>query len=839
MRFCHHGIVQPHVRLALFLAGCALAAFAPAAETYRPASPAVSEYLRSAAPPMLLLNPQRDRMLIYRTELYPDVATLAIPEVKLAGMRFRGVSHGPSRVNRCASLELKALFSERPMIVRVPRGARISVPKWSPNGKVFAFMRVMNREVSLFVGDGETGRIRRIDGVRLNGGLGNPVQWLPDGETLLCQLVPGGFENFSESVRPPRGPVVQETTVSVPTAAGDADFLTNENDETLLESYGASQLALVHPASGKVTPLGLPAIFSRTQASPDGHYILVSFVARPYPHDVGLSDFPRRVEVWSRTGETVFHLADIPKHEGVPAGGVLNAPRYYNWRPSASAELVWIDKPLDGGHPGILISHRDRVLALRAPFVQQPEEMLRTEGRIESIIWGEQTGVALVREFDAERGVFRTALFNPDRRPAEMETMWMSRSADDYSGQGKPMMRSLPNGQQAMRIYQNSIYLAGGRPSVSGERPFLDLFNLTTREVENVFESGEDEYERVIALLEPDAATLVTLRETAGEPPNYHVLSFPSRRRAPLTDIPAAVPELAKIHRQMISYERPDGVKLSFVLHLPPNYDMRAPDRQRLPTILWVHPRTQTEADLSGQVRDSLRRYPVFKGASHRFLALSGYAVLDSVTLPVLGEPSIANDTFVEQIIAGAKAAIVKAVELGFADPSRIGVGGHSYGAFLAANLMAHTDLFRAGVTRSGAYNRTLTPFGFQHEKRSLWQAPELYTRLSPLMFANRIETPLLLIHGVADDNPATDPVQSRWMYQAIEGNGGTARLVLLPFEGHRYEAIESVEHVTWEMSAWYDRYLKPTRATVPEPEPDTFQYPPGPQIPMSDIFVP
>ena len=826
--------------LAVVLVSSVLVVFAAAGravETYQPASPAVSEYLRGAAAPMLIFNPQRDRMLIFRTEGFPHVATLATPEVKLAGLKFRAGNHGPNRVTRCVSLELRDLLAERPITLRVSRGSRISVPKWSPNGDRFAFMRVLNREVALFVGEGEGGRLRRVENVRLNGALGNPVQWLPDGETLLCQLVSTAGQNLPGSIRPPRGPVVEETVVSDTETSTDGDFLASKKDEALLEAYASSQLALVNVVTGEVSPIGRPAMFSRAQASPDGQYILVSRVIRPYPHDARVSDFPRRVEVWNRAGDVVYHLADIPKHEGVPAGGVLNAPRYYNWRPTSSAELVWIGKPLDGGHPGILISHRDRLMALRAPFVEQPVEILRTPGRIESVMWGELTGIALVREYDSERRLFVTSLFNPEHRPAALETMWLSRGADDYQGPGKPMMRTLPNGQTVMRIYQNSIYLAGGRLSENGERPFLDLFNLTTREVENVFECGAEEYEKVVALLEPDAATLVTLRETATEPPNYHVLSFPGRKRAPLTDYPSPAPELGGIHRQFISFTRPDGVKLSFVLYLPPDYDMRAADRDRLPTILWVHPRTRAEAELSGQVRDALRRYPVFKGASHRFLALSGYAVLDSVTLPVEGDPESANDTFVEQIVAGAKATIDKAVELGFADPQRIGVGGHSYGAFLAANLLAHTDLFRAGVARSGAYNRTLTPFGFQHEKRSLWQAPDLYTRLSPLMFANRIQEPLLLIHGAADDNPATDPVQSRWMFQAISGNGGTARLVLLPFESHRYEAVESIEHVTWEMTRWFDRYLK---QPVTEVEP-FIELPltPAPQIPMSEIFVP
>lgn len=810
---------------------CLTAITSLASPRYESAPELIGGYLQNAKTPIVVFNPQRDRMLIHTVERYPNIAGLATPALLMAGLRINPLNNGPRQVNRCRALQLKRLDSERTIDIRIPSTFPISVPEWSPDGDQFAFMRIRPRDVILYLGDGESGGLQHVKDVTLNGALGKPVQWLPDGRNLLCRILAERPDRRPSPFRAPIGPVVEDTVQPELQVARQGSFLQSERDEKLLEYFATSQLAIVNSETHGVTRIGRPEIFSRVQASPDGQYILVSYLRAPYPRDLPVSGFPKRVEIWNREGELVYHLADIPARRNVPVGGVLAAKRMYNWRPTSPAELIWADEPLDGGHPAILVPHRDRIMKLEAPFTGQPEEIVRVEDRLESLWWGEDPHVVMFREYDAERGLFRTYLFNPDDPEPLPEILWARRRGDRYTDPGTPIMRRLPNGQSVMRVYYNSIYLAGDGASPEGERPFLDLFNLTTREVEPIFESDNESYERVIDLLEPDAASIITRKETAGSPPNHYIRRFPDGELEQLTNFDDDFPEMREVHRQMISFQREDGVKMSFVLHLPPDYDVSDDNRERLPTILWVHPRTYAAGEFAGQVRESLRRFPIYKGAVHRFLALQGYAVLDSTTIPVIGDPESANDTFLEQVVSGARAAIDKAVDLGFADPERIGVGGHSYGAFVAVNLMAHTDLFKTGVARSGAYNRTLTPFGFQHERRSLWEAPELYTKLSPLMFANQIQEPVLLIHGSADDNPATAPIQSKWMYQAIQGNGGTARLVNLPHEGHRYEAVQSVGHVAWEMINWFDRHLKP----VPElPSLIT-----TPTFDMPEIFIP
>jgi len=278
-----------------------------------------------------------------------------------------------------------------------------------------------------------------------------------------------------------------------------------------------------------------------------------------------------------------------------------------------------------------------------------------------------------------------------------------------------------------------------------------------------------------------------------------------SQNAQKITNFSDPASQLRGIKKQLVKYKRADGVDLSFTLYTPPNYK----EGTRLPTLVWAYPLEFTDASVAGQVSGSTNRFTSIGGISHLFFLLNGYAVLDNATMPVVGDPETVNDTFIKQINDSAKAAIDKAVKMGVTDPERVGVGGHSYGAFMTANLLAHSDLFRAGIARSGAYNRTLTPFGFQGERRNFWEATELYTKISPFFYANKINEPILLIHGEADNNTGTFPIQSERLFAALQGTGGTARLVMLPHESHGYAGRESVEHTLYEMISWFDKYVK------------------------------
>lgn len=795
--------------LGLLLVGGVLAS-APlaAADGYQKAPAPIGELLSTPAAPTVHFNPQRDAMIIYRAERHPPVADLAEPVLRLAGLRINPLNNGPHRTARCVELTLHLIPDGKERPIAIPPGARITPPAWSPDGKQFAFLRFGSKEVELWVCEAKRGSPRRLRG-GINAALGEPFQWMPDSQALLCQTIPANRPKPPIEARVPGGPLVQETTGKVAPARTFQDLLDSPYHEELFDYHATSQLALVNAKNGDPKPIGAPAIYSTIDPSPNGQLLLASRIQRPYSYQLPSAMFPRAVEVIGLDGKVVFTLANLPLAEEIPIGGVRPGPRGYQWRPTHPATLAWVEA-LDGGDSRKKVAHRDRILMLDAPFTDTPVELEKTEHRFQALTWTERPDVALVREHQASRRWNRTWLINPNAPAEPSRLLWDVSAQDRYGDPGSPLLRPLTNGFRVARVHEGSLYLTGAGATPDGERPFLDTFNLVSLRTERLYQTDEGGHESVVALLKPDASQFITRRESPTRPANYFIRTLADGARKPLTDFPDLMPQLRGIRKQLVTYQRVDGVPLSFTLYLPADYQ---PGR-RLPTILWAYPREFSDSDTAGQVTTTANRYTTLTGASHLFLVTQGYAVLDNATMPVIGDPKKANDTFLEQVITSAKAAVDKAVEMGIADPHRIGVGGHSYGAFMVANLMAHTDIFRAGVARSGAYNRTLTPFGFQNERRTLWEAPEIYSRMSPFMFAHRINEPLLLIHGEADNNPGTFPMQSERLYQAVKGNGGTARLVLLPHESHGYEARESVEHVLWETLHWFDKHVK--RAAEP-----------------------
>ena len=524
---------------------------------------------------------------------------------------------------------------------------------------------------------------------------------------------------------------------------------------------------------------------------------------KPFSYLFPDNAFPREIEVWDTKGKLVYKVASHPLADQVPIEGVITGPRSIRWRPNQTATLVWV-KALDDGNPKKKVPHRDSVMAIKAPFTGQPVELVKTEHRFSSGGFSEKGGLMLFSDYERDKRWVRTFLFDIDKPEATPKLLWSRNVQDRYNDPGIPVTRVV-GGQRAILQSGDWIYLIGNGASPEGDRPFLDRYNLQTLKAERIFRSDSKSYEGVVALLNDDASKFITRREAPAEAPNYYVLSTNGDGPRALTQFADPTPQLRGITKQLVTYKRTDGVQCSFTLYLPPGYKQGT----RLPTVAWAYPLEFTDAGTAGQITGSTQKATSIVGPSHLFFLMEGYAILDNATMPVVGTPELVNNTYVEQIVMSAKAAIDKATEMGVTDPDRVGVGGHSYGAFMTANLLAHSDLFRAGIARSGAYNRTLTPFGFQSERRTIWEAPELYLKVSPFMVAQKINEPMLMIHGEADDNTGTFPIQSERMYQAMKGNGATVRLVMLPHEAHGYAGRESIEHVLYEMIGWFDKYVK------------------------------
>lgn len=791
------------MRVLLWLA-CAWAAWAQLA--YQKPPKEILDVLHAPALPQVAVSSTRDNMLLMDWMRYPPISELAQPMLRLAGNRINPNTNGPHNPRYFIGLTLKRLPGGEEVNIGLPANARIGMPEFSPDGRHIVFTQVSAGGFELWMADTAAGKARRLPGVRVNAAAADEIRWMPDGRNLLTKLIPAGRGAPPEPPTAPNGPTVQESYGKGAPVWTFQDLLRNPHDELLYEYYFTAQLALVDSVNGKIAPIGNPAIFQTSLPAPDGKHFLVARIRRPYSYLYPDRNFPKDIEIWDASGRVVHKLAALPLADAVPTDGVPTGPRQCQWRPTEPATLVWIEA-LDEGDPRKKVPHRDRVMMLKAPFSGAPVELIRTEHRATGLQWGDKDGLLLVSDFQRERRWFRTFLVNADR-PSQPPRLLFSRDMRDrYGDPGTPLLRTLPNGYRVLHQHGDWLFLTGQGASPEGDRPFLDRLDLKSAKTERLFRSEPNCYEAVVALLDDAGTRALTRRESPAEPPNYYLRTLTGQSSTPttLTRFPDPAPRLRQIRKQLVTYKRPDGVQLSFTLYLPPGYQQGT----RLPTIVWAYPLEYNDPATASQVVGSPQRFTTILGASHLFLLLAGYAILDNATMPVVGDFRTVNDTYVEQIVASAKAAIEKAVEMGVTDPDRVGVGGHSYGAFMTANLLAHSDLFRAGVARSGAYNRTLTPFGFQSERRTFWEAPDLYMKVSPFVHAHKINEPILLIHGEADNNSGTFPIQSERMYQAIRGNGGNVRLVMLPHESHGYAARESIEHVLYEMLNWFDKYVK------------------------------
>lgn len=782
---------------------------------YRMPDPLLAALVDAPPTPELRISPRQDWLLLLDSPGLPSIEEVAAPELRLAGLRINPRSNGPSRQRTLSALRFQRLApageaEERP-VSGLPAEARLSFAQWSPDGERVACIVEGEDGLSLWCAELGDGRARRVGPreLALNAVYGQPYRWLPDGSGFVVTAVPTGRGAAPVPPATPTGPIVQENLGRKTPARTYQDLLQNRHDEALFAHYATAQLWRLD-LKGKAKRLGEPAILRSAEPSPDGHYLLVEIVGRPFSYTLPEGDFPHRVEVWDLEGRRVTLLADLPLADAVPItfGSVPVGRRSFSWRDDAPATLCWVEA-LDGGDAGVEAAERDRVFTLAAPFTGEPQPLITLAYRYAGALWGNDS-LAIVSE-----GWWKTRqLRNWHMAPGDPQTtpvLMMERSYQDrYADPGRPLLAPGPFGREVILTTGDggSIFLVGEGASPEGNRPFLDRLTLASGETTRLFHSEAPYYERPVALLDVASPRLLTLRESQSEPPNYHLRDLAAGSLAAVTAFPDPTPQLAGIGKELIQYPRADGVPLTGKLCTPAGY--RPGVDPPLPLIVWAYPQEFKRAADAGQVTDSPYRFSRVGWWSPLLFLTRGYAVLDDAAMPIVGEGDAEpNDSFIAQLVAGAQAAVDECARRGVADPGRVAVGGHSYGAFMVANLLAHSDLFRLGLARTGAYNRTLTPFGFQGEERSFWEAPETYFAMSPFMHADKVDEPILLVHGEADNNPGTFPMQSERFYEAIKGLGGTARLVLLPAESHSYRARESVMHLIWETDTWLERYVK------------------------------
>ncbi|HEX8694738.1 MAG TPA: prolyl oligopeptidase family serine peptidase [Longimicrobium sp.] len=798
---------------AALLAGTAGAQNRPAQPDGYLVPPAPIPQILAAEPtPGVSVAPGRRTLALLGRENLPGISDLSEPWLGLAGFRINPRSNGPatSRLGFLNGITFQDVEGGAKRQVRLPQGARAAYTVWSPDGSKLAFGNFTAQGIELWVADARTGQATRLLPAVLNAAAGTPFRWLPDGSGLLARRVIAGRGAEPQASRVPAGPLVQENMGRASPNRTYQDLLQSPHDERLFDYYFTAQVVRVPLSGGAPQPVGQPGVITDFSVSPSGQYVLVTRLKRPYSYLVPSSRFPYEVLVLDARGNTVKRVADIPLTDNLsPAfDAVPTGPRSVTWRSDAPATLAWVEAQ-DGGDPARQAAVRDRMFVLEAPFTGQPRALADLDQRYAGVVWGRDDFALVLTQWFNTRREKRWAV--APGRPGVQPRLLLERGAQDrYADPGFPVTTTTPSGHSVILFSPDggSLYLSGEGASPKGDYPFLDRMNVASGQSERLWRAEDPYYETVVTLLTPDASRVLTRRESLTDPPNYYVRTLPGGQARAITSFPDPAPQLAGIQRQLVTYRRADGVQLSATLYLPPGYD---PQRDgRLPVLMWAYPTEFRDAASAGQVQDSPNRFSRPGGISHLFLLTQGYAIFDNPTMPIVGEgEKEPNDTYIEQLVASAQAAVDKVVEMGVGDRDRIGIGGHSYGAFMTANLLAHSDLFRAGIARSGAYNRTLTPFGFQAEQRTYWQATDTYTRMSPFTYANRINEPILMIHGEMDDNSGTFPIQSERMYAALKGHGATVRYVVLPYEAHGYRARESTLHTLAEMVRWMDRYVK------------------------------
>lgn len=759
--------------------------------------------------PAVSVDSKGQWMLLIERNMYPLVDELGQPEVRVAGLRINPANFSQSRQNYINNFTLKNIASGKEYkITGLPANLLGNSVSWSRNDKKIAFTHSTGSQVDLYVIDVATQKATKVNKTPLNVVLGAAFSWLDDNTLLYKTIIKPASAMPKRPITPP-GPTVQESFGKAAPRPTYQDMIKSPYDESLFDFFTTAQL--VKNVNGVETKINQPAIYSSISASPDRKYWLVRTIRKPFSYVVPANGFNSTIAVHDATGKFIKEIAKLPSSETAPSGSdnVADVPRGIEWRDDEAATVVWC-KPLDGGLIKNTAEYRDAVYALPAPFTGTPKELFKTKMRYAGVTWGNST-FAIVQEMLRSKVMGRMSRWNPST--GEME-MLMERSMTDlYGNPGSPVTEKNSFGREVVVPKDGKLLMnntTGASPK--GDLPYLAYFDLATKQNEIIWRCKEDEYEVVTDIIDRNSLTVITRRETQTEVPNYHLKTLKgvvAEGGKQLTDFKNPYPQLDGISKQKISYKRADGVDLTGNLYLPKGYDVKKDGA--LPVLMWAYPREFTNARDAAQVRGSRNLFTRISWGSPIFWVTQGYAVLDAAEMPIVSTSpdKKPNDDFIEQLKLNARAAIDKLAAMGVGDSTRVGVGGHSYGAFMTAHLLSHTNWFKAGIARSGAYNRTLTPFSFQNEDRTYWQAPQLYFDMSPFSYAHKLKTPILLVHGDTDDNTGTYPIQSERMFQALKGNGGNVRYVSLPYEAHGYRGKENILHLLWEEHMWLEKYVK------------------------------
>ena len=800
----------------LFIFNAALQLNAQDNNTYKKPPKEIEDLVMAKPTPAVDIDSKANWMILMERSSFPGIEELAEPELRIAGLRIDPVNFGPSRGSHFISLQLKNINTKTMVDIKgLPNNMKAGNVQWSPDETQFAFTNATATGIDLYRVSLAEKKAYKVNKTPLNmvlaGTRGEPYSWL--GNTmLLYRAVVNDISKLPPKHSAPTGPNIQESNGKSGASRTYEDLIKTPYDEQLFEFYATSQI-IKNDFTNEIK-VGTPAIYTRINTSPDRNYIMVSKLNKPFSYLVPSNGFPATVEVLTIDGLSKKVLANNPSSEGNPIGfdDASPYPRDFGWRSDEPSTIYYV-QALEKGLGRTKAPFKDVVYTITPDDKSTSKELFKTRMRFRNIIWGNNQLAWVTETMNATRKV-RIDIFNPST--GSLDSLFERSSNDAYNDIGTPVTIKNTFDENVLYTIANNtrVLLTAEGASPEGAMPFIQLYDIKEKKGKILWRCQAPLYEEVAKVIDPEKMVFITLRQSQTEVPDYYIhdLRKKSLTGIPISDFKNPYAMLEGVKKEKISYKREDGINLTADLYLPKNYNKEKDGK--LPVLIWAYPREYKSASDAAQVRGSKYTFTRINYGSPIFWVTQGYAVMDNTEMPIVGEGGQEpNDNFIPQLYLNAHAAIQAVANLGVGDSNRVAVGGHSYGAFMTANLLAHTHLFKAGIARSGAYNRTLTPFGFQAEERTYWEAPDVYFKMSPFSYADSIKTPLLMIHGEADDNPGTFPIQSERLFNAVKGHGGTVRLVYLPYEAHGYAAKENILHMLWEQNSWLDKYVKNANA--------------------------
>ena len=780
---------------------------------YQKPSPEILQLADFERAPTVNMDSKKEYMLFSYRNTYKTLEDLNQEEMKLAGLRINPITNISSTTTYVNNLKIRKVneTDKEPIQVSgLPNNPNITNISWSPNEKMIAFTNTTTKGVELWIIDVATAKARKLTDDNLNANLGNPFTWYRDNSALLIKVLPADRPKLIDPKQSlPTGPTVSMSDGKVSQNRTYQDLLKNKTDEQNFETLVNSELYKVD-LNGNKSLFMKKAIYAGTGFSPDGKYLMVTIIERPYSYLVTLGRFPQKSMIYDLSGKLIKIVNEVPLSEIMPKGfmAVRTGKRNMSWRADKPASLYYVEA-LDGGDPAVKVDYRDEVFTWDAPFDKPATSLVKTPQRFNDITWGNNE-IAIMNDYWYDTRNVKTYLINPSKFNEQPKIIWDRNYQDIYSDPGNFETRKNEYGWNTLAIEKDKMYLIGEGNSKEGQFPFIDEFDVKSFKTKRLYQSAyKDKKEDIYSIEDYKNGLALVLIQSKNEYPNYFLRNYNKKDdKKQITFNKNPFESIKDVIKKVIKYKRDDGVELSGTLYLPIGYDTTK--KEKMPLLIWAYPEEFKDKNSAGQSDKNPNQFTFPNYGSFIYWVTKGYVVLDDASFPIVGEgDKEPNDTFIEQLVANGKAAIDAVDALGYIDRTKVAVGGHSYGAFMTANLLTHSDLFACGIARSGAYNRTMTPFGFQSEQRNFWDAHDIYNKMSPFYTADKMKKPILLVHGEADNNPGTFTLQTERYFQAIKGLGGNARMVILPKESHGYVAKENILHLLWEQEQFLDKYLK------------------------------